>query len=126
MNRRLLNRIDLYVIGWGVVISLGAAFFRDWAIFLGAAIGAVLAIVNWVGFRYAGTRFAATGSKARFGIFLAVKSALVFGAVALVMLSNSVDSLAFLIGLSALVLGVITRSVVTALGEGEAALEEER
>lgn len=126
MNHRLLAKIDLYVIGWGVAIAVGAALFRDLEIFVGALAGAALAAANWLGFRHAGLRFAATGAKVRFGVFLAVKTLVVFAAVALVILSKVVSPLAFMLGLSSLVLGIITRSAIAAFKEGEAALEEER
>lgn len=126
MNHRLLAKIDLYVIGWGVAIVAGAALFCDLGIFVGALAGAALAAANWLAFRHAGLRFAASGARVRFGVFLAFKTILVFAAVALVVLSKVVSPLAFMLGLSSLVLGIITRSAIAALREGEAALEEER
>jgi hypothetical protein len=125
MNRQLLTKIDLYVIGWGVVLVIGSAFFRELDVFLGAVAGASLAAINWLGFRYLGLRFAASGAKARFGIFLAVKTILVFAAITLLLLSKVVHPLAFMIGLSALVLGIITRSAIAAVLAGESALKEE-
>ena len=126
MNRQLLTKIDVYVIGWGVAFTVGAAFFRDLAVFGGVAAGAVLAAVNWLGFRYLGLRFAATGAKAKFGIFLAAKTLLIFGAIGLVLVAKIVSPFAFMIGLSSLVLGIITRSAIAALTEGDTALKEER
>jgi len=125
MNRQLLTKIDVYVIGWGIVFVIGAVFFRDMEIIVGAAAGAALAAINWLGFRYLGLRFAATGAKVKLGIFLAVKTLLVLVAIGLVLLARVVNPLAFMIGLSSLVLGIITRSAIAALAEGGAALKEE-
>jgi hypothetical protein len=126
MNRQLLTKIDFYVIGWGMAIMIGAAFFRDFEIVGGAVAGALLAALNWFGFRYLGLRFAASGAKVKLGVFLAVKTLLVFAVIGLVLLAKVVSPLAFMIGLSSLVLGIITRSAISALTEGDAALEEER
>ena len=126
MNPRYLKKIDWYVIGWGVLITAGAGFFREGPIFLGALIGAVLASVNWTGFRYLGVRMAATANRARFGVFLAIKMAAMLAAVAFVVRSHTVDTLAFIGGLSALVLGILTSAAAQAISEGEQALGEEQ
>jgi len=126
MSRQLLTKIDFYVVGWGVLIVIGSAFFRDLQVFAGAAFGAALAAINWFGFSYLGLRFAATGAKTKFAIFLAAKTLLVFAAIGVVLLAKIVSPLAFMTGISSLVLGIITRSAIAALAEGDTALKEER
>ncbi len=126
MERRLLRKIDLYVFLWGAMITIASTLFGDVPIFLGALAGSVLAALNWLGFRWAGIRMAAAGSKKRFGIFLAIKTLAILVAVVLVMGTGRVSPVAFLIGLSSLVLGILTRSVHQGLSEGSAALREEQ
>jgi hypothetical protein len=126
MERRLLRKIDLYVFLWGVVIILASTLLRDVPIFLGALAGSVLAALNWLGFRWVGTRMAATGNKKRFGIFLGIKTLAILVAVVLVLGTGRVSPVAFLVGLSSLVLGILTRSVHQGLSEGSAALKEEQ
>jgi hypothetical protein len=126
MERRLLGKIDLYVFLWGAVITLASLFLRDVPIFLGAFAGSVLAALNWLGFRWVGVRMAAAGNKKRFGIFLAIKTLAILVAVVLVLGTGRVEPVAFLVGLSSLVLGILTRSGHLALTEGSAAMREER
>ena len=126
MERRLLEKIDLYVFLWGAVITLSSTLFWDIPIFLGALAGSVLAALNWLGFRWVGVRMAATGNKKRFGVFLAIKTIGILVAVALVMGTGCVSPIAFLVGLSSLVLGILARSAHQALTQGNAALREEQ
>ena len=126
MERRLLEKIDLYVFLWGAVITLSSTLFWDIPIFLGALAGSVLAALNWLGFRWVGVRMAATGNKKRFGVFLAIKTIGILVAVALVMGTGRVSPIAFLVGLSSLVLGILARSAHQALTQGNAALREEQ
>ena len=126
MERRLLEKIDLYVFLWGAVITLASLLLRDVPIFLGALAGSVLAALNWLGFRWVGVRMAVTGNKKRFGVFLAIKTLAILVAVTLVMGTGHVSPIAFLVGLSSLVMGVLTRSTHRALAEGSAALREEQ
>ena len=126
MERRLLEKIDLYVFLWGAVITLSSTLFWDIPIFLGALAGSVLAAFNWLGFRWVGVRMAATGNKKRFGVFLAIKTIGILVAVALVMGTGRVSPIAFLVGLSSLVLGILARSAHQALTQGNAALREEQ
>ncbi len=124
MATRDLTRTDPYVIGWAAAISIAALVWGGTPVILGALAGGALAVVNWIGFRWAGVRMAATGNRGRFFVFLAVKMSVVLAAVSLLVLSGSVSPLALMLGLSALVLGILTRSGVRALAEGEAALRE--
>ena len=125
MERRLLGMIDVYVLLWGAVITLASLFLKDGPVFLGALSGSVLATLNWLGFRWVGVRMAVAGNKKRFGIFLAIKSVAIIVAIVLVLGAERVAPVAFLVGLSSLVLGILTWSGHRALTEGSAALREE-
>jgi len=120
-----VRRVDVHVAVWGVVIVVGSLLFADRSILLGALAGAVLALVNWLGFRWAAVRLALVAQRGRFMLFLALKSGAVLGAVTLVLWTRLVHPLAFAAGLSALVAGVISRFLAEALVEGAAALGEQ-
>ncbi len=126
MEHRLLGKIDLYVFLWGAVITLASLLLRDVPIFLGALAGSVLAALNWLGFRWVGVRMAATGSKKRFAVSLALKTIAILVAVVLVLGTGRVSPVAFLVGLSSLVLGILTRSAHRALTDDNATLREEQ
>lgn len=126
MSRRVLTRIDLYVAAWGVVITLASLVLFDLQTMLSVLAGAALSSANWLAFRWFGIRMAATGNKSRFGIFLAVKGVAILAVVALILTTNDVIApLPFTVGLSSLVLGVMTRGAHQAIIEGNAALRED-
>lgn len=127
MDQKLLARIDPHVIGWGVLISLVSVILFDLHVALSVGIGAVIAIANWVGFRWIGGKIVSSDGqhRARYAVLLAVKMAIVLAAIGLVLKTGKVEVLAFLIGLSALVLGVLSRSAMLALMGGEPPLREE-
>ena len=124
METRNLKKIDYFVAGYGVLICCAAFCFFSVEIFTSALVGAVVALANWMGFRWAGIRMAATGEKSRFALFLGVKTIFILGMVGLVLASSLVEPLPFMIGLSSLVLGVLTKGALQALAEGDAALKE--
>jgi hypothetical protein len=68
---------------------------------------------------------ASASKRGRLGAFLAFKMAAILGIIVLILRTGKLDTLAFLIGLSALVLGILSRSAVQAIAEGEASLREE-
>jgi hypothetical protein len=117
--------VDLHVAAWGVIIVAGSLPFADRSILCGALAGAVLAFVNWFGFRWAAVRLALVAERGRFMLFLALKSGAMLGTVGLVLWTRLVHPLAFAVGLSALVAGIVSRSFVQALSEGSAALREQ-
>lgn len=123
--RMTLSKVDLHVALWALAVAIGSIFFFDRAILLGALLGGAIATLNWLGFRWAGVRIAATEERGRFFVFLAVKTMAVLGVVALVLATGAVNAFAFVVGLSSLVAGILSRSAAQALAEGEAALEEQ-
>ena len=125
MDRHQLTRVDAYVASWGAAIALASLLFGDLFVFLGALIGAAIALANWIAFRYLGLRIAAAGNRAIFGLFLALKMTLVLGLIAAVLVLAPVNPLAFIIGLSSLVMGIMTHSLRQALAAGAAALRGE-
>ncbi len=126
MESHRLKKIDSYVLIWGIALCFFATFFRNQPIFFGVFVGAFIAFFNWVGLRYLMERVISTDNKqARYGILLAIKAFFVLGVIALIVLFVPIEMLAFLIGLSSLVLGIFTHSIRYALLGGETALKED-
>jgi len=124
MDRQTLIKVDFFVLAWGVVICTGAAIFWGEHVLQSAVIGSVLGYLNWAAFRFAGVRMAALGNRQRFGIFLAVKSFAILGAVLIILYFKLAEPIPFVVGLSSLVFGVLTRGGYQAFVEGNAALRE--
>jgi len=87
--------------------------FAKLSISLGVGLGVLLATGNWFVLRHLGLKMIAPGdkSKARLGIFLALKSTAMLGAVILVLVFVPVHPVAFVVGISSLILGVMTHSI---------------
>ena len=119
MEPHHLKKIDIHVALWGVVLSLSAVFFRDYQIIFGTLLGSLLAIVNWLGFRVITQRFITGAKRGRLAILLVVKTGLMFGAVGVVVFFQPVNIIAFIIGLSSLILGITTHSVRQVSPEGK-------
>lgn len=124
MNREILKKIDPFVIVSGVLLSLGVFLLWGYEWAYGTLTGAVVASLNWMAFRWAGVRLASSGKKGRFMVFLGIKGVTIFGIIVLILSVTSVKPGAFLIGISALVLGIMVRAAVSALSEGEKMMTE--
>jgi hypothetical protein len=124
--KTLLQRFEPYALLWGGGAALLAVFLLAPADVAGVAIGTALALANWFAFNWVGRRVAVHGDKLRFGIFLAVKSGSLLAVIWLIMMTEVVSPLGLLLGLSSLVFGILARSAVQVLVEGDAALREER
>ena len=125
IEHRHLKKIDSYVLGWGVTLCLLAVPFWERSIFFGMLIGAFIASVNWVGFRYLMMRIVEGRNRARYGFLLALKTVLILGAVAVVVMYIPIHTIAFVVGISSLVLGIFTYSLLFALSSNESALKED-
>ena len=113
MDRLPVRKIDIYILLWGMIVCSVSAILRDLSIFLGALCGVVLAVSNWFVLRHLGMKMIAPdkGKKARLGIFLALKTSLMLGAVIAVLVLLPVHPVSFVVGISSLILGVLTHSV---------------
>jgi len=105
---KTIDRITTYVAAFGVLLS-ALAFAMSVDVGIGALAGATIAIADWVVTRFLGARILAAGERGRTVLSLALvsKMALVLGACGLVLWSNRVSPLGFMIGIGAMVLGVI-------------------
>jgi hypothetical protein len=124
--RRLLKRFELYALLWGGCALLFAAVAMGPKDVAGVAIGTALALANWFVFNWAGKRVLAVANKLRLWVFLGVKTPLLLAIIWLILSSGIVSPIGLLLGLSSLVFGILVRSSIQVLAEGDAALQEER
>jgi hypothetical protein len=105
---KMIDRITTYVAAFGVLLS-ALAFFLSSEVGIGALAGATIAIGDWLVTRFLGGRILAAGERARTVLSLALvsKMALVLGACAAVLWTGRINALGFMIGMGAMVLGVI-------------------
>ena len=120
-----LKKIDFYVAAIGALTTCLAGFFWNAHIFLGALAGSVLAILNWIGFRYLVSRLIEGRNRTRAGLLLALKFLAILAAVSVVLLTVPINVIAFIMGISSLFLGIVTHAVCQALRPDSAALEED-
>jgi hypothetical protein len=124
--KKLLTRFEPYALLWGGGAALFAALRLAPADLIGVAIGTALTLANWFVFNWVGRRVAALGDKLRFGIFLAVKTGSLLAIIWLILMTEIASPLGLLLGLTSLVFGILVRSSIQVLAEGDAALREER
>lgn len=105
---KTIDRITTYVAAFGVLLSV-LAFFVSTEVGIGALAGSAIAIGDWLATRFLGARILAAGDRARTVLSLALvsKMALVLGACGAVLWTNRVSPLGFMIGIGAMVLGVV-------------------
>ena len=84
-----------------------------------------MAFLNWVSFRYLVQRLTTSKRRGRIALILGVKTLVVLGVVALIVLYLPIEPLAFIIGLSTLFLGIVTLSFIHTDSRNEVALEED-
>ncbi len=127
MDRHHLKKIDLYVILWGALLTSGSVFFWDFSIIMGVFIGALIASLNWVGFRFLLSRLmeGATRKRAHYIIAFVLKILAVLSVVGAVIAFAPVNPFAFVAGLSSLMAGIFTGSLKHSLQREDAALEKE-
>lgn len=105
---KIIDRITTYVAAFGVLLS-AVAFAISVDVGIGALAGAAIAIGDWLVTRFLGARILAAGDRGRTVLSLALvsKMGLVLGACALVLWTNRISPLGFMIGIGAMVLGTI-------------------
>ncbi len=125
MDLRQLKKIDFYIAAFGLVATCFSVFFWDLSIFLGTLLGSLMAFFNWLSFRYLVHRMTTSKKQGRLALILGGKILAVMGLVAVIVLFLPVHPLAFVIGLSSLLLGIVTLSLIYTDGPNEVALEED-
>ena len=103
-----IDRITTYVAAFGVLLS-AVAFVVSVDVGIGALAGATIAIGAWLVTRLLAARLLAAGDRGRTLVSLALvsKMALVLLACAAVLSTGRVNVLGFIIGISAMVIGVV-------------------
>jgi len=124
--KKLLRRFEPYALLWGGGAAIFAALRLGPDDLVGVAIGTALTLANWFVFNWAGRRVAALGDKGRFGIFLVIKTGTLLAVIWLILVTEIASPLGMLLGLSSLVFGLLVRSSIQVLAQGDAALREER
>lgn len=121
---KTIDRITTYVAAFGVLLS-ALAFVVSSEVGIGALAGATIAIADWLITRFLGGRILAAGERARTVLSLALvsKMALVLGACAAVLWTGRVNALGFMIGMGAMVLGVIVGGLQESLSTAGAVPE---
>ena len=104
----LIDRITTYVAALGVVLCV-VAFAISIDLGIGALVGAAVSIANWLIIRFVGARLVASGARGRtvLSLVLVSKMTLVLGACAAILWTGRVDPGGFMIGIGAMVLGVV-------------------
>lgn len=109
MERRSLDLITTYVAMLGALASAGAWLALGTSVGIGALVGSGLAIANWLGLRWLLTRLLASGTRSKTGfmVLLGVKTLAFMAIVSLLVVRGTVSPLGLVIGLSALVIGLV-------------------
>jgi len=119
-----IDRITTYVAALGVLLS-ALAFAISVEVGLGALVGAAIAIADWLVTRFLGARILAAGERGRTFLSLALvsKMTLVLGACAAVLWSERVSPLGFMIGISAMFVGVVVGGLRSTLSAADPATD---
>lgn len=131
LDRRMLRRITLYIVGASALLTLATLVFGGVTMGLGAAVGGLVAVANWLAMRWVGQRLMVANDKGRmvWSVLLAVKMAALLGIVALILSTGLVDPTGFTVGLSGLVLGALAGAyhgtASGGSGDAEAVSEEQ-
>jgi hypothetical protein len=107
-----IDRITTYVAGLGVLLTAGA-FLVSASVGVGALAGAAVSIVDFLAIRWIAARMMAAGEKARavLALVLVGKMALLLGGCAAILFVGHVSALGFMVGIGAMVLGVLLGGV---------------
>ena len=111
-----IDRTTTYVAAFGVLLS-ALAFVASVHAGVGALVGAVIALLDWVALRFLGQRMLASqgGGRTMLSLALIAKMGLVLGVCAAVLMTRRIDPIGFLVGISALAAGVLVGSFHQAL-----------
>lgn len=109
---KAIDRITSTVTVLGGLLSAGSFVISN-EVGFGALAGALVAIADWLIIRWIGQRMLAVGDRARtvLSLVLIGKMGLVFAACAVILSSGLVSPVGFMIGIGALVLGVLGGAV---------------
>ena len=118
-NQTILKKIDWFILLYGILLSCGAYLIWGKEFFLAVFIGVAVAYVNWVISRILAMHLLQLGRIELVFSVLAIKLALVVTLIFLILLFTSVKPVPFMIGLSTLVVGVLTKSLSVGFVESD-------
>lgn len=109
MNLPLLKRITLAVAISGVLLSIVAGMIYGMTGLISGAAGALVAMANWQAIRWLAEQVTgqAVRSKGRLMILVVVKTTALMAVCWIALTQLGLDSRAFIIGISALVAGIV-------------------
>ena len=125
MNHHHLTKIDRHVIFWGIIATAAAIPIGGVSAVVSTLIGAVLAILNWMAFRFIVLRMATSGNRLGFGLSLGIKSIAILGIITILVVLLPLNPVALTCGFSALFLGIVSYTFKQALDKGAAALKKD-
>ena len=116
--RATFRRITVHVAAASGLLAAVALVVGGVASGLSALVGGGLAVANWLAMRWVGARLLVANERGRalLARLLAAKMAALLGVAALILSTGVVDATGFTVGLSGLVLGVLSGAFRTALG----------
>ncbi len=103
-----IDRITLYVAGLGAMLTAGA-FMVSASVGVGALVGAAVSLADFLVIRWVAARMMAVGEKARaiLSLVLVLKMSVLLGGCAAILFTGRVDPFGFMVGIGAMVLGVL-------------------
>lgn len=122
----MLKKIDFFILAYAVLLCVGAHLLFQRHIFFSVLAGSTVAFVNWLVSRWLGMRLVMSEKKQKVAVLLGFKTVVTLSVIGLVLYLTAVEPIAFMIGLSALVLGILSNSAIEVIVEGDKALREER
>jgi phosphatidylglycerophosphate synthase len=125
MNYHNLKKIDYWVIGFGLIAITFAIVISGTTAFLSSLWGAVLALVNWMLFRYLGSRMALAQNKNGIGLIIGMKSIFILATIAVSYILFRFHLLWFMAGISSLLAGVIGYALMPFSSKGDEILKKE-
>lgn len=116
-----IDRITAYVAGLGALLTAGA-FVVSTSVGVGALAGAAVSIADFLVIRWVAARMLGAGEKAKtiLSLVLVGKMSLLLGACAVILFYGRVNALGFMVGIGAMVLGVLIGGVHEYLGSPSA------
>ncbi|MFW5920402.1 MAG: ATP synthase subunit I [Polyangiales bacterium] len=121
MGHPVIDKTTLYVAWLAALLTAGAFVLGGTGMAVGALMGGVVAIANWLALRWLALRVV-RGSVKKQGammVLLTLKMGALFALCWLLIARFGLDAAGFLIGISAFVVGLIAASVHGLLAPGE-------
>jgi hypothetical protein len=112
-----IDRITSYVAGLGALLTAGA-FMVSTSAGIGALAGAAVSIADFLIIRFVAARMMVAGEKARaiLSLVLVGKMTLLLGVCAAILFYGRVNAFGFMVGIGAMVLGVLLGGIHEHLG----------